>query len=137
MTDESFDDMTDESFDLRLRLLDRQVVDPDGAMICKVDDVELAPADDGGYVVTALLAGPLALGPRLPGRLGRWTVALARRWSDDPEPSPRRIPFERVTELGSAVVLDRSRDQLGIAGLEDWVRTHVIDRIPGSRHASE
>jgi sporulation protein YlmC with PRC-barrel domain len=129
--------MTDDSFDLKLRLLDRQVVDPDGAMICKVDDVELAPAEDGGYVVTALLAGPLALVPRLPGRLGRWTVALARRWSDDREPQPRRIPFQRVTELGSAIVLDRTRDDLGIARLEDWVRTHVIDRIPGSRHASE
>jgi sporulation protein YlmC with PRC-barrel domain len=127
----------DEPFDLRLRLLDRQVVDGDGGLICKVDDVELVPAEDGGYVVTALLAGPLALGPRLPGRLGRWTVALARRWSDDPEPAPRRIPFERVTELGSAVVLDRTRDQLGISRLEDWVRTHVIERIPGSDHASE
>jgi sporulation protein YlmC with PRC-barrel domain len=137
MTDESFGDMTDDTFDLRLRLLDRQVVDRDGGLICKVDDVELTATDDGGYVVTALLAGPLALGPRLPGRLGRWTVALAKRWSTDPEPAPRRIPFERVTELGSAVVLDRSRDQLGIAPLEDWVRTHVIDRIPGSRHASE
>src|SRR4051795_1661477 len=152
--------MTDETFELKLRLLDRQGGQPgsrqdskgvdnrihradggrgwqDGALIGKVDDVDLARADDGGFVVPALLAGPLALGPRLPGRLGRWTVALARRWSDDPEPSPRRIPFERVTELGSAVVLDRSRDQFGIAGLEDWVRTHVIDRIPGSRHASE
>lgn len=129
--------MTDTSFDLRLRLLDRQVVDPDGAMICKVDDVELERADDGGYVVTALLAGPLALGPRLPGVLGRWTVALARRWAADPDPAPRRISFERVTELGSAVVLDRSRDQLGIARLEDWVRTHVVDRIPGSSHASQ
>jgi sporulation protein YlmC with PRC-barrel domain len=136
MTDETFGDMADTTFDLRLRLLDRQVVDGDGGMICKVDDVELVPADDG-YVVTALLAGPLALGPRLPGRLGRWTVALARRWSGDPEPAPRRIPFERVTELGSAVVLDRTRDQLGISRLEDWVRTHVIERIPGSDHASE
>ena len=129
--------MPDEFFDLRLRLLDRQVVDRDGGLICKVDDVEFARTDDGGYVVTALLAGPLALGPRLPGRLGRWTVALARRWSEEPEPAPRRIPFERVTELGSAVVVDRSRDELGVAGLEDWVRTHVVDRIPGSRHASE
>src|SRR3954469_7703199 len=138
MTEESSRDMPDDTaFDLRLRLLDRQVVDPDGAMICKVDDVELAPAEDGGYVVTALLAGPLARGPRLPGRLGRWTVALARRWSDDREPQPRRIPFERVTELGSAVVLERDRDEHGIAGLEDWVRTHVIERIPGSQHASE
>src|SRR3954451_13639260 len=126
--------MTENVFDLRLRLLDRQVVDPDGALICKVDDVELTPAEDGGYVVTALLAGPLGLGPRPPGRLGRWTVALARQGID--EAGPRRIPFERVTELGSAVVLDWSRDQLGIARLEDWFRIHVIVRIPGSGHAS-
>src|SRR3954469_402124 len=125
--------MTDETtFDLRLRLLDRQVVDRDGGMICKVDDVELTPADDGGYVVTALLAGPLALGPRLPGRLGRWVVALARRWSNDAQPGPRRIPFERVTDLGSAISLDRSREELGIAAAEDWARQHLIDPIPGS-----
>src|SRR4051794_41808667 len=99
--------MTDESFDLRLRLLDRQVVDPDGAMICKVDDVELAPADGGGYVVTALLAGPLALGPRLPGRLGRWTVALARRWAGHPGPAPRRLPFPPGNPIRSARGLDR------------------------------
>jgi hypothetical protein len=129
--------MTDEPFDLRLRLLDRQVVDPDGAMICKVDDVELTATGDGGYVVTALLAGPLALGPRLPGRLGRWVVALARRWASGPDPAPRRIPFERVTDLGSAVTVDRSRDELGISTLEDWLRVHVVERIPGSRHASE
>ena len=129
--------MTDEPFDLRLRLLDRQVVDCDGAMICKVDDVELTAADDGGYVVTALLAGPLALGPRLPGRLGRWVVALARRWATDADPAPRRIPFDRVAELGSAITLDCTRQELGLAALEDWMREHVVDRIPGSTHASE
>jgi sporulation protein YlmC with PRC-barrel domain len=129
--------MVDEVFDLRLRLLDRQIADRDGGLICKVDDVELERADDGSYVVTALLAGPLALGPRLPGRLGRWVVAVARRWASDPERGPARIPFERVVELGSSVVVDRNRDELGLAPLEDWAREHIIDRIPGSAHASE
>src|SRR4051795_4928632 len=124
MTGQPVDDATDEPFDLRLRLLDRQVIDPDGGLICKVDDLELTRTADGGYVVTALLAGPLALGPRLPGRLGRWVVALARRWSNDADPAPRRIPFERVTDLGSAVTVDRSRADLGIAAAEDWAREH-------------
>jgi sporulation protein YlmC with PRC-barrel domain len=127
----------DDAFDLVLRLLDRQVEDPDGGMICKVDDLELRQTADGTYVVSALLAGPLALGPRLPGRLGSWVVALARRWSAEADPAPGRIPFERVTELGSAVVLDRSRDDVGVARYEDWTREHVIDPIPGSSHADE
>ena len=129
--------MTTRPFDLKLRLLDRQVVDPDDALLCKVDDVEFERADDGSYHVSALLFGPLALGRRLPGRLGRWTVAVARRLSPQHDPQPRRIPFARVTGLGSSVTVDRSRDQLDFPALEAWVRDHVVDRLPGSRHESE
>jgi sporulation protein YlmC with PRC-barrel domain len=129
--------MTEEPFDLRLRLMDRQVIDPEGGMVCKVDDVEFRRAEDGSFFVSALLAGPLALGPRLPGLLGRWVVAVARRLSPEENPRPRRIPFARVVDIGSAVTVDRSRDRLDIASLEDWVREHVVSHIPGNRHASE
>jgi sporulation protein YlmC with PRC-barrel domain len=129
--------MDEERFDLRLRLLDHQVVDPDGGMVCKVDDVEFALGPAGSWHVAALLSGPLALGPRLPGLLGRWVSALGRRLSVYPEAQPRRIPWRRVREVGSAVVVDGRRDELGMAALEDWVREHVIDPLPGSRHASE
>jgi sporulation protein YlmC with PRC-barrel domain len=129
--------MSDPPFDLTLRLLDRQVVDEDGGMICKVDDVEFTRAEDGGWYVSALLAGPQALGPRLPGRLGRWVMSVARRLSLYSDVEPRRIAFERVPDIGSAVTVDRSRDQLDLAALEDWVREHLIDPIPGSHHESE
>ena len=72
--------------------------------------------------------------PRLPGRLGRWVMAVGRRFSVHDDSEPRRIPFERVTEIGSSIVVDRSREDLDIAALEDWVREHVIAPIPGSRH---
>lgn len=129
--------MTDEPFDLRLRLLDRQVVDGDGRLVCKVDDVEFERGPDGSWHVVALLSGPQALGPRLPGRLGPWVMAVGRRLSLRPDVAPRRIPFERVTDLGSAVTVDRARDELDVAVLEDWVRDHLINPIPGSRHESE
>jgi sporulation protein YlmC with PRC-barrel domain len=129
--------MTDEPFDLRLRLLDRQVRDRDGGLICKVDDVEFDRGPDGSWHVVALLSGPQALGPRLPGRLGSWVMAVGRRLSLHPDVAPRRIPFARVTDIGSAVTVDRSRDDLDVAVLEDWVREHLIDPIPGSRHESE
>jgi len=129
--------MTEEPFDLRLRLLDRQVVDGDGGLVCKVDDVEFERGPDGSWHVTALLSGPQALGPRLPGRLGTWVMAVGRRLSLHPDVAPRRIPFERVTDIGSAVTVDRSRDDLDVAVFEDWVCEHVINPIPGSRHESE
>ena len=129
--------MTEEPFDLRLRLLDRQIVDGDGGLVCNVDDVEFDQAPDGSWHVVALLSGPQALGPRLPGRLGRWVMAVGRRLSLHPDVAPRRIPFERVTDIGSAVTVDRARGELDVAVLEDWVREHLIDPIPGSRHESE
>ena len=127
----------EEPFDLRLRLLDHQVVDADGGLVCKVDDIEFEQRPDGLWQVSALLSGPQALGPRLPGRLGRWVMAVGRRLSVDGQDTPRRIPFERVTEIGSSIQVDRPRDRLAVAAFEDWVREHVVDPIPGSRHASE
>jgi sporulation protein YlmC with PRC-barrel domain len=126
-----------QAFDLRLRLLDHQVVDLEGGLVCKVDDVEFGRGEDGTWHVTALLSGPLALGPRLPGRLGRWVVTIGRRLSMQADAQPRRIPFGHVRHIGSSVIVDRTREDLDIAALEDWVREKIIEPIPGSRHASE
>ena len=49
------DDRLAGSLDAVLHLLDRQVVDVDGRMVCKVDDLELTEFDDGVLGVTALL----------------------------------------------------------------------------------
>src|SRR3954453_113832 len=128
---------TEDPFDLHLRLLDHQVVDADRDLVCKVDDVEFEQGRGGAWHVSALLSGPQALGPRLPGRLGQWVMAVGRRLSVHGDDEPRRISFERVTEIGQSIVVDRSRDDLDIAPLEDWVREYVIAPIPGSRHESE
>jgi sporulation protein YlmC with PRC-barrel domain len=127
----------DRPFDLRVRLLDHQVVDPDGGLVCKVDDVEFEQGTDGAWRVSALLCGPQALGPRLPGRLGQWVTAVGRRLSVRDDDGPQRIPFERVTAIGSSVQVDRTRDELAVAPLERWVREHVVRPIPGSGHEGE
>jgi hypothetical protein len=123
--------------DLHLQLLDRQVLDQDGRLVCKVDDLELEAGADGIPVVTAILVGPRALGPRLGGRLGRWTVALASRLASSPGVDPPRIPFGVVTDVHSAVDVSRSRAELGVDALEGWVDRHFIGRLPGSTHAGE
>lgn len=121
--------------DIYLQLLDRQVLDRDGRLVCKVDDLELQPGPDGVPVVTAILVGPRALGPRLGGRPGRWMNALASRLAATPGDDPPRIPFGAVTAVHSAVDVDRTRDELAVDPLEGWVERHIIGRLPGSGHA--
>ncbi len=127
----------ERTLDLYLHLMDRQVVDPDGRMVCKVDDLELELDAAGRPCVTALLVGPRALGPRVGSRLGRWMAAVAARLADPDRRTPPRIDFAQVTEIGSAVQVARRVDELDVAPLEGWVDRHLVGRIPGSGHASE
>lgn len=101
------------SLDAVLHLLDRQVVDAGGLLVCKVDDVELTVFDDGVLGVTGLLVGPAALVPRYgDDGLGRllhdfWRrLGTTRADRDD----PYRIDLELVEKLGSAVELNVGRD---------------------------
>jgi hypothetical protein len=119
-------------YDAALHLLDRQVVDPDGRMVAKVDDLEVTERSDGRLVVTAILTGPGALGPRIGGRLGRWSVAIWRRLHPDEVPSPGRIDIADVTQVASAVHVSGKADELALFGFERWTRDHVIQRIPGA-----
>jgi sporulation protein YlmC with PRC-barrel domain len=125
------------TMDLQLHLLDRQVIDPDGGFVCKVDDVELDVDESGRPFVTAILVGPRALGPRLGGRLGRWVSAIGRRLADGQSPDPPRIDFALVSDIGSAISIVRRPDEVDVISLERWVDAHVVSRIPGSGHESE
>jgi len=101
------------SLDAVLHLLDRQVIDAAGLLVCKVDDVELTVFDDGVLGVTGLLVGPAALVPRLGddgfGRVLRdyWhRLGTTQADRDD----PYRIDLELVEKVGSAVELNVGRD---------------------------
>jgi sporulation protein YlmC with PRC-barrel domain len=123
--------------DLHLHLLDRQVVDRTGRLVCKVDDLQLEADETGRLLVTGILVGPRALGPRLGGRLGRWIVAIATRLADRRDREPHRIDMGLVTDIGSAVTIGCDRADLHVDPLEGWIDDHVIGRIPGSRHAGD
>jgi sporulation protein YlmC with PRC-barrel domain len=116
-------------------LLDRQIVDRDGTPVGKVDDVELAHDGHGGLVVSALLTGQRALGRRLGGVLGRWVAATAARLDAD-ERGPRRIGYDLVARVDSAVHLSVRLDLLTPPPLEAWLDEHLIGRIPGASDAT-
>lgn len=100
--------------DAVLHLMDRQVLDVEGRMVCKVDDVELVQNEDGALILTGLLAGRAALVPRFGGRLGE--RALDRWWRLGVEQADRVLPYwiglDDVERLGSAVELRVNREGL-------------------------
>ncbi|MBO3751174.1 hypothetical protein J5X84_34305 [Streptosporangiaceae bacterium NEAU-GS5] len=111
-----------------LHLMDRQVVrEVDGRLLCKVDDLELA--DRANPYVKSILAGPLALGPRIGGWLGRLMVGATELLRPEEDPGPYRIRMHLVSNIGSAITVGGDPEPLA---LERWVRDHIIGPIPGS-----
>jgi sporulation protein YlmC with PRC-barrel domain len=122
--------------DAGLDLLDRQILDREDMQVGKVDDVEFEIDADGKPVLTALLLGPMAWGPRLGGRLGTWVVAVARRLRPETDPGPVRIEARFIRRLGTTVDLTISAEESGAQRLEHWLRTKLVERIPGAEHAA-
>jgi len=130
--------VTGSVYDARFHLLDRQVIGPDDEQICKIDDLELTQAaPDEPYYVTAILVGPAALGPRIGGPLGRLMVWLHRRLHSSHGAEPSRVDWAVVSEISSAVRIVLRPPQTGVRSLEDWLREHLIDHIPGAGDAPE
>jgi hypothetical protein len=118
-----------DRFSLSELLLDRLILDVDGEAVGRVDDIELSQRDGRPPVLTAILCGPLALGPRIGGPVGRWWAAIGRGRRRYPD----RIPMHQVDRVDRREVrLTVSRDELDADRLRDWVRDHIIGRIPGS-----
>jgi sporulation protein YlmC with PRC-barrel domain len=123
----------DEVLDVAQVLLDRLIVDIKGHPLGRVDDVEFTEPDDGPPRITALLCGPLALGPRLDHMWGDVWAAIGRRlrgtWSDEPV----RIPWATVTALAPGEVrLGITVAEAHTQALEEWTEEHVIGLIPGN-----
>jgi hypothetical protein len=118
-------------------LLDHQLIDRDGWLCGNVDDIELSePAAGELPVVTGLLVGTGALAERVGGRIGRgWAVLRRRLHPPDDGLSP--ISMRDVADVGSAIHLTVTRDQLESDAFERWVRDRVVGLIPGARHAPE
>lgn len=117
-----------------LRLLDHQVLGPDGEMLGNVDDLDMLVSDHGWFV-TGLAVGPGALGRRLPGRIGAWMIAIWRRLHVGDDHAPAVVPISQVTDIGAALEVDRdAAEQLTASfGFERWLREYVISRIPGAK----
>jgi sporulation protein YlmC with PRC-barrel domain len=123
-----------DTLDVTLSLLDRLVVDIKGEPLGRVDDVEFAELEPGQPPrITALLCGPLALGPRIGHKWGDVWAAIGRRIRGTGTDEPARIPWALVKDLAPGQVqLGTTEPEAMTMALETWTQEHVIDLIPGS-----
>jgi sporulation protein YlmC with PRC-barrel domain len=124
----------DQTLDVTMTLLDRLVVDIKGEPLGRVDDVEFTETEPGQPPrITALLCGPLALGPRLGHKWGDVWANIGRRIRGTTSDEPVRIPWAAVKDLAPGEVrLGITEAEAPTMALETWTDEHVIALIPGS-----
>ncbi|HEX5586789.1 MAG TPA: hypothetical protein VFZ17_05735 [Acidimicrobiia bacterium] len=121
-----------------LELLDHQIVDCDGRLAGKVDDLELDVPSDGELpVVTEILSGLGALAGQIGGAAGSWLASIEARIAGRDRPPIGRIMFSVVTTVAEHVEVSVSRQALDSNRAEIWTRDVIVDQIPGARHEAD
>jgi hypothetical protein len=112
-------------------VLDKQIVGKDDVKIGKVDGLIVALRKGRPPRVVALELGTATLAYRIGMPLGRWVERIERRLGITGDRV--RIRFEHVVRSGIDVEVDIDAKKTAALKLEDWLRNHVIGRIPGSQ----
>jgi sporulation protein YlmC with PRC-barrel domain len=113
-------------------LLDKQVVDRKQIKIGKVDGIVAEMRAGKAPRIVFIELGSIALARRLGPRFGRWFSRLAERWAGRKRGEPHRIAWNKVTDIGVDVEFDIDVRDTAIFDWQNWLRDHVICRIPGA-----
>ena len=113
-------------------VLDNQIVDRNQRKMGKVDGIIIEPRDGHPPRLTYLETGATTLAQRFHPRLGNWVAAIERRWGAK-NSEPYRIPWSKIRNIGIDVEVDLEAEQTSALAYEQWLREHVIKRIPGGK----
>ncbi len=113
------------------KVLDKQIKDLRGENAGRVDGVVLELRDGRPPRVAYVEVSPITLIARFNRRLALWYARLDRRFGEG-RGVPFRIPWSRITHGGPTLIVDLVVEATPINGFEDWLRKHVIERIPGA-----
>ena len=112
-------------------LLDNRMVDRHGRPLGRVDGLVLEQRDGAPPRVVGFESGLVTLARRLHPRLARWTRDL-ERWLGIAAGDPVRFPIDALRDVGVDVRLDVAASETDARRWEQWLRKHVVGRIPGS-----
>lgn len=111
-------------------VLDNQILDRHKAKMGKVDGVILEVREGQQPRLAALVVGGPTLPRRLNRRLGGWAAARMRRWGARGEAF--RIPVSHIIYIGHNVEVDLEAQATPVLAWEQWLREHIVRRIPGA-----
>jgi len=117
--------------DLVRDLLDKQALDRQGRKMGKLDGVVLELRKDMPPHVAFVEIGPVTLARRLGPAFGRLMQAIDAGFGAG-DGAPLRIPLSKVADVGIDVHVDLEADQTRVWAWEQWLRRHVVGRIPGA-----
>lgn len=113
-------------------VLDEQLRDSKGRQAGRVDGIVLELRDGKPPRLAYLEVSPITLLSRFSRRLAYWYARHDRRIGEG-RGVPVRIPWSRVTRDGPTLVIDIDAESTPIFALEDWLRVHIVEHIPGNK----
>ena len=111
-------------------VLDEQIVDSKGRQAGRVDCIVLELRADKPPRLAYIEISPITLLSRFNRRLAQWYARHDRKLGEG-RGAPVRIPWSRLTRDGPGFVMDLDAESTPIFALEDWLRRHIVERIPG------
>lgn len=118
--------------DLVRDVLDKQLIDRYETMMGRADGVVLALRDGEPPEVDHLQLGAVVLARRLHPLAERFVEWLRRRWPVRHE-AVQIVRWPTVAEITAHdLKLDLEAETTPALEWERWLRTHIVDRIPGS-----
>ncbi len=115
-------------------VLDHQLVDNNQVKMGRVDGIVIELRDGYPPRLAYIEVGLPSLARRLHPRLERWVAALQSKWGARQGES-FRIPWSQVRDFnvgGIDIEVDLEAEATPALAWEEWLREHVIKRIPGA-----
>lgn len=116
--------------DLIRDVLDNQLVDRNQRKMGKVDGIVVELRENQPPRLVCIETGATTLARRLHPRIERWIARLEGLWGAR-QSQPLRIPWSKVRDVGIDVEVDLVAEQTPALAYEQWLREHIVQRIPG------
>ena len=111
-------------------ILDEQLRDSKGRQAGRIDGIVLDLREGKPPRIGYVDVSPITLLSRFNRRLAQWYARYDRKLGEG-RGVATRIPWTRLRRDGPSFVMDIDAESTPIFALEDWLRRHIVERIPG------